>query len=65
VDRFCEPFGRNGGDDGNLPEIITSNRQLPDLTSDAMKAIERANEPPKLFRRSGTVVRLRRDDGPA
>jgi hypothetical protein len=68
VDQFCEPFRPNGGDDGgndDLPEIITSNRQLPDLTMDAMKAIERANDPPKIFRRSGVVVRLRRDDGPA
>jgi hypothetical protein len=53
------------GDDSDLPEIITSNRQLPDLTTDAMKALERANDPPKLFRRSGTVVRVRRDEGPA
>ena len=30
-----------------------------------MKAIERANDPPRLFRRSGAVVRLRRDEGPA
>jgi len=65
VDQFCEPFRPNGGDDGDLPEIITSNRQLPDLTKDTMKAIERANDPPRLFRRSGAVVRLRRDDGPA
>src|SRR5271157_3237925 len=65
VDQFCEPFRPNGGDDGDLPEIITSNRQLPNLTKDTMKAIERANDPPRLFRRSGAVVRLRRDDGPA
>jgi len=64
VDQFCEPFRPNGGDDGDHPEIITSNRQLPDLTMDAMKAIEKANDPPRLFRRSGAVVRLRRDDGP-
>jgi hypothetical protein len=61
VDRFCKPFRPQG----DLPEIITNNRQLPDLTSDAMKAIETANQPPRLFRRSGTVVRLRRDEGPA
>ena len=65
VDKFCKPFHPDGDDDGDLPEIITSNRQLPDLTADAMKAIERANDPPRLFRRSGAVVRLRRDDGPA
>jgi len=64
VDQFCEPFRPNGGDDGDHPEIVTSNRQLPDLTMDAMKAIEKANDPPRLFRRSGAVVRLRRDDGP-
>ena len=39
VDQFCKPFRPDGDDDGNLPEIITSNRQLPDLTTDAMKAI--------------------------
>src|SRR4051794_26051557 len=53
------------GDDGDLPEIITNNRQLPDLTTDTMNAIDRSNDPPRLFRRSGVVVRLRRDDGPA
>jgi len=60
VDKFCKPFDP----DGDLPEIITNNRQLPDLTADAMKAIETANNPLRLFRRSGTVVRLRRDQGP-
>ncbi len=65
VDRFCKPFHPDGDEDGDLPEIITSDRQLPDLTMDAMKAIDKANDPPRLFRRSGAVVRLRRDDGPA
>jgi hypothetical protein len=65
VDKSCEPFHPDGGDGGDLPEIITSDRQLPDLTADAIKAIEMANDPPRLFRRSGAVVRLRRDEGPA
>jgi hypothetical protein len=62
VDKFCKPFHPDGGNRSDLPEIITSNRQLPDLAADAMKAIDKANDPPRLFRRSGAVVRLRRDD---
>jgi hypothetical protein len=63
VDRFCKPFHPDdGGDGGDPPEIITNNRQLPDLTADAMRAIDEANRPSRLFRRSGAVVRLRRDD---
>jgi hypothetical protein len=62
VDKFCKPFRPDGDGGGNLPEIITNNRQLPDLTADAIKAIDKANDPPRLFRRSGAVVRLRRDD---
>jgi hypothetical protein len=62
ISKFCKPFRPDGDEDGSLPEIITSNRQLPNLTADAMKAIDKANDPPRLFRRSGTVVRLRRDD---
>jgi hypothetical protein len=68
VDEFCKPFhpGDGGDDHRDLPEIITSNRQLPDLTADAMRAIQIANDPPKLFRRSGAVVRLlRADEGAA
>jgi len=43
VDKYCKPFHP----DGDLPEIITNNRQLPDLTADFMKAIETANDPPR------------------
>ncbi len=64
VDKFCKPFHPDG-DKSNLPEIITNDRQLPDLTADTIRAVETANNPPRLFRRSGSVVRLRRDDGPA
>jgi hypothetical protein len=62
VDKFCKPFHPDGDSGGGLPEIITNNRQLPDLTADAIRAIAKANDPPRLFRRSGAVVRLRRDD---
>jgi hypothetical protein len=45
-----------------LPSIIIDNRQLGDLTSQAMAAIKRANSPPTTFVRSGGLVRIVYDE---
>src|SRR3712207_7955308 len=45
-----EPDNRR---DDPLPEIIVTNRQLRDLTSDAIRAMETANSPPRWFSRGG------------
>lgn len=40
------------------PEIVISNRQLRDMTYDAIEALITANDPPQLFARAGEIVRL-------
>jgi hypothetical protein len=45
--------------DSNLPEIQVNNRDLILVIDDAWAAVLRANDPPKLFLRSGALVRLR------
>jgi hypothetical protein len=46
----------------NLPSIIIDNRQLSELTSQALAAIQRANSPPSVFVRSGGLVRVVYDE---
>jgi putative DNA primase/helicase len=41
------------------PEIRWNDRDLDDLTSDAVEAIWKANQPPALFQRPGALVRIR------
>ena len=45
-----------------LPSIIIDARQLDDLTTQAMDAIQRANSPPSTFVRSGELVRIVHDE---
>ncbi len=45
-----------------LPSIIIDDRQLGDLTTQAMAAIKRANSPPSTFVRSGGLVRIVYDE---
>ena len=45
-----------------LPAIIIDDRQLGDITEQAMSAIKRANSPPSTFVRSGGLVRIVRDE---
>ncbi len=45
-----------------LPSIIIDDRQLGDLTSQALAAIKRANSPPSTFVRSGGLVRIVYDE---
>jgi putative DNA primase/helicase len=45
-----------------LPSIIIDDRQLGDLTSQAMAVIKRANSPPSTFVRSGGLVRIGYDE---
>lgn len=46
----------------NLPEIKVNNRQLRDITADALEALYKANQPEHLFRRSGTLARVGLDE---
>jgi hypothetical protein len=47
----------------SLPPIIVNCRQLRDVTADAVAALKAANDPPVIFDRVGTLVRLRRETG--
>src|SRR5262245_27135276 len=42
-----------------LPRIECYDRQLRDVTTDAVAALAAANQPPRLFERGGQLVRLR------
>lgn len=53
----------DGGEEGpGRPTIVCSNRQLRDLSDEALAALLRANDPPSLFARSGEVVRVTFDE---
>ncbi len=40
------------------PQIQVNNRQLRDIVADSWQAVHVVNQPPRLFRRSGALVRL-------
>jgi putative DNA primase/helicase len=44
------------------PRIIVTNRQLRSKTGEALDALRRANCPPTVFRRIGTLTRVRRNE---
>lgn len=45
-----------------LPTIIINNCQLRDVTADVIEAIARANDPPRVFVRRGSLARVRLDE---
>ncbi len=45
-----------------IPKIQVNNRHLRDLTADALKALKGANDPPEVFVRAGSLVRVREDE---
>lgn len=47
---------------GTLPEIVVSQRQLRDMTDEALDALYRANTPERIFRRSGVLTRISLDE---
>lgn len=44
------------------PQVLVGNRSLADCTTDALIALQLANEPPSLFIRGGHIVRIFRDE---
>lgn len=56
-----EPGGETTGGGGE-PEIIITKRFLDDKSNEAIRALETANNPPVLFRRSGTLARISSDE---
>jgi hypothetical protein len=67
-----ERNGRNGrvrmmSDTGGtmsdeLPKIVVNNRQLPEVTAEAIEALAAHNDPPEIFVRAGRLVRVREDE---
>jgi hypothetical protein len=51
---------RSGRDE--LPKIVVNNRQLPDVTAEAIEALAARNDPPEIFVRAGRLVRVREDE---
>ena len=49
-------------DTSDLPVIITTGRFLKDKTRDTIAAVEKANQPPRLFERSGSMARISHDE---
>lgn len=47
---------------GNLPTIIVTNKYLKENTEATIKAMREANNPPKVFVRSGKIVRIATDE---
>ena len=45
-----------------LPQIVITKRFLHDKATEAIKALETANQPPFLFRRSGSLARISLDE---
>jgi hypothetical protein len=52
--------GRDGRDE--FTKIVVNNRQLPDVTADAIEALAARNNPPEIFVRAGRLVRVREDE---
>jgi hypothetical protein len=62
--RVREWLGVRGGplqNDG-LPQVVVTNRPLREVAEDVLSALESANEPTKIFVRSGSLVRVRPDE---
>lgn len=47
---------------GELPRICSNGRQLRDISNDALRALQAANDPSELFARSGMMVAVIRDE---
>lgn len=47
---------------GALTQIVVSNRQMRDITADAMTELRARNEPPALFVRSGDLAHIVKDE---
>ena len=60
-DRVKVTIGGRGRRD-ELPKLIVNNRQLPDVTAEAIEALAARNDPPEIFVRAGRLVRIREDE---
>jgi hypothetical protein len=57
--RAAKPFGVSPGkESGALPRLRVSGRELREISGETLDAVRAANDPPKLFSRAGSVVRV-------
>jgi hypothetical protein len=54
--------GAGGTKRDELPKIVVNNRQLPEVTAEAIEALAGHNDPPEVFVRAGRLVRVREDE---
>jgi hypothetical protein len=54
--------GESDGEHGPFPLILVTDRQLRDLTCQAIQALAATNDPPALFVRGGALARVRADE---
>jgi hypothetical protein len=54
--------GARGTKRDELPKIVVNNRQLPEVTAEAIEALAGHNDPPEIFVRGGRLVRVREDE---
>ncbi len=59
---IAPPTSGNGGTRSSRPIIVYSDRQLDEVTHEALDALRASNSPPELFVRSGQIVRVRTDE---
>ncbi len=52
--------GRDRHDE--FPKIVVNNRQLPEVTAEAIEALAARNDPPEILVRAGRLVRVRVDE---
>lgn len=52
----------SGGKHHERPTIVVNNRQLPEVTAEAIAALAARNDPPEIFVRAGRLVRVREDE---
>jgi hypothetical protein len=55
-------IGAGGAEQDVLPKIVVNNRQLPEVTAEAIEALATRNAPPEIFVRAGRLVRVREDE---
>jgi hypothetical protein len=55
-------FGAGGRERDEVPKIVVNNRQLPEVTTEALAALAARNDPPEIFVRGGRLVRVREDE---
>jgi hypothetical protein len=60
--RIQVTLGANGQRRDEPPKIVVNNRQLPDVTAEAIDALAARNDPPEIFVRGGRLVRVREDE---